>query len=75
VTRYENLLRTAAEQGTDWFTVRFDSQQDYEAALYALIDQAGIMTILDNCGIAIPEAGVTYAHNDLFYEFSVQIIP
>jgi hypothetical protein len=75
VTRYENLLRSAAELGDDWFTVRFESQADYEAALSALIDQAGLMTLLGNCDIPIPETGVTYSHNDLFYEFSVQIIP
>jgi hypothetical protein len=73
VARYESLLQTAAEQGTDWFTVRFDDRADYESALSALIDQAGLVGLLQNCGIEIPENGVTYSHNDLFYELSVQI--
>ena len=71
--QYETILRNAAAQGESWVTVRFDRQGDYDTALRALIDQGGIMTVLENCGIAIPDSGITYSRNDGFLEFSVEL--
>ncbi len=70
---YESLLRNAAAQGDAWLLVRFDRQEDYNAAIRALIDQGGIMTVLENCGLTVPENGITYSRNDTFLEFSVQL--
>lgn len=71
--KYEKLMRTALEREEDWLTVRFDRQEDFDAAMNALIGNSGIMTIFSNCGIPIPADGVTYSPNDTFYEFSVKI--
>ena len=70
---YESMLRNAAAQGDEWLTVRFDRREDYDTAIRALIDQGGIMTVLDNCGLTIPDSGITYSRNDEFLEFSVQL--
>lgn len=71
--RYESLMREAKERGDSWFTVRCDGPEVYEAAMNALIGNSGVMTIMTNCGIKIPENGVTYSYNDIFYEISVKI--
>lgn len=71
--RYESLMRGAAERGESWFTVRCDGPEVYEAAMNALIGNSGVMTIMTNCGIEIPEDGVTYSYDDIFYEISVKI--
>ncbi len=71
--QYESIIRSAAAQGESWVTVRFDRQGDYDTALRALIDQGGIMTVLENCGIAIPDSGITYSRNDGFLQFSVEL--
>ena len=71
--KYESLMRGALERGETWLTVRFDHAEDQAAALNALITNSGIMTILRNCGVEIPQDGVTYSHNDIFYEISVKI--
>ena len=70
---YESLLRNAAAQGDGWLLVRFDRREDYDAAIRALIDQGGIMTVLENCGLTVPDSGITYSRNDSFLEFSVQL--
>lgn len=70
---YESLLRNAAAQGDGWLLVRFDRREDYDAAIRALIDQGGIMTVLENCGLTVPDSGITYSRNDTFLEFSVQL--
>lgn len=70
---YEGLLRSASAQGDAWLPVRFDRREDYDAAIRALIDQGGIMTVLSNCGITVPEDGISYARNDLFLELTVQL--
>ena len=70
---YESLLRNAAAQGDDWLLVRFDRREDYDAAIHALIDQGGILTVLENCGLTAPDSGITYSRNDMFLEFSVQL--
>ncbi len=31
------------------------------------------MTVLENCGLTVPENGITYSRNDTFLEFSVQL--
>ena len=54
---YESLLRNAAAQGDGWLLVRFDRREDYDAAIRALIDQGGIMTVLENCGLTVPDSG------------------
>ncbi|MDD6024494.1 MAG: transglutaminase domain-containing protein [Oscillospiraceae bacterium] len=69
--RFEARLETAAEQGDHWLQVRFSSQEAYDAAINALITQSGILTVLQNAGIPIPEDGVVYTRNDDFFEFSV----
>lgn len=73
VTAYEGLMLSAVSRGESWFTVRFDQQEDYQAAMNTLIDSSGIMTVLSNCGVEIPPDGVTYSYDDVFYEFSVKI--
>lgn len=73
VARYENLMLSALSRGESWFTVRFDRQEDYQAAMSSLIDNSGIMTVLKNCGVEIPADGVTYSYNDDFFDFSVKI--
>lgn len=73
VTKYESLMRTALERGEIWLTVRFDREEDYCAARSALIENSGVMTVLKNCGVEIPDDGVTYSYNDVTYEFSVKI--
>ncbi len=70
---YEGLLRNAAARGESWLLVRFDRGEDYDAAIRALIDQGGIMTVLDNCGLSVPDSGIIYSRNDTFLEFSVQL--
>lgn len=70
---YESLLRNAAAQGNEWLLVRFDRREDYDAAIHALIDQGGILTVLENCGLTVPDSGITYSRNDMFLEFSVQL--
>ncbi len=70
---YESLLRNAAAQGDDWLPVRFDRREDYDAAIRALIDQGGILTVLENCGLTVPDGGITYSRDDMFLEFSVQL--
>ena len=70
---YESLLRNAAAQEEDWLLVRFDRREDYDAAIHALIDQGGILTVLENCGLTAPDSGITYSRNDMFLEFSVQL--
>ena len=71
--RYESLMRGAKEQGVEWFTVRAGSREVYDEAMAALIGNSGVMTIMTNCGITIPEDGVTYSYDELFYEISVKI--
>ena len=71
--KYESLMRTALDRGDSWLTVRFDRQEDFDAAMHTLITNSGIMTIFSNCAISVPEDGVTYSHNDTFLEFSVKI--
>ena len=71
--RYESLLRTAMGSGEMWFSVRFDSQETFDAAWHALIDNSGIITVFSNCGLAIPEDGITYSYDNTSYEFSVKI--
>ncbi len=70
---YESLLRNAAAQENEWLLVRFDRREDYDAAIHALIDQGGILTVLENCGLTVPDSGITYSRNDMFLEFSVQL--
>ena len=31
------------------------------------------MTVLENCGLTVPDSGITYSRNDSFLEFSVQL--
>lgn len=69
--RFESRLESATEQGDQWLQVRFSSREAYDAAINALITQSGILTILQNAGIPIPEDGVVYTRDDNFYEFSV----
>lgn len=71
--KYETLMRSALTRGDSWLTVRFDTPEAHQAAMNALITNSGIMTILKNCGVEIPQDGVTYSHNDLYCEFSVKI--
>lgn len=70
---YEGLMRRAVEQQEVWFTVRFDGKEAYDRAMEALIEDSGIMTVFSNCGISVPEDGVTYSYQDTFYEISVKI--
>lgn len=70
---YESLLRSAAAAGERWLNVRFDRREDYDAAIQTLITQGGILTIMDNCGLTVPDSGITYSRNDTFLEFSVQL--
>ena len=70
---YESLLRNAAAQENEWLLVRFDRREDYDAAIHALIDQGGILTVLENCGLTVPDSGISYSRNDMFLEFSVQL--
>ena len=70
---YESLLRNAAAAGERWLNVRFDRREDYDAAIQTLITQGGILTIMDNCGLTVPDSGITYSRNDTFLEFSVQL--
>lgn len=71
--QYEALLRQAAENGEPWLTVRFDRWEDYQTAIGTLIDQGGIMTVFQNCGLTLMESGVTYTRNDTFLELSVEL--
>lgn len=70
---YENRMRTALSQEMQWLTVRFDDVSGLRQALSALIDNSGIITLFSNCDIPVPEDGITYSYNELFYEFSVKI--
>lgn len=69
--RFEARLETALEKGDQWLQVRFSSREAYDSAITALIDQSGILTILQNAGVPIPEDGVVYSRDDNYLEFSV----
>lgn len=71
--KYESLMRSAINRGDTWLTVRFDTGEELARAMGALIDSSGIMTLFSNCGIPVPEDGITFSYNDVFYEFSVKI--
>lgn len=70
---FESLMRAALDRGDSWLTVRFDGQEGFHKAMTALIENSGIMTLFSNCGLPIPEDGITYSYNDTFYEFSVKL--
>ncbi len=67
--RYGAAMTAAAEQGEDWFCVRFASLSAYEAARDALFGEEQIWDMLEDCGVS--QTHVTYTQNDQFYEISV----
>lgn len=71
---YDYMVLDAANRGDREVTVRFARGEDYNAALYDLVEQQAIHTILENCGIYPPDGIVTYSVDDLFYEFTIQIM-
>ena len=73
--RFETRLEAALEKGDSWLQVRFSSQEAYDGAINALITQSGILTILKNAGVPIPEDGVVYSRDDNYLEFSVLLAP
>lgn len=70
---YRSLLEDAVLQGERELTVRFDTREAYDAAMAVLVDQTELMTLLMDCGVRIPEEGVSYVRDDEFYIFSVSL--
>lgn len=70
---YQSLLRAAVDRGDSWLTVRFQDETAYGECLSALIDNSGMFDLLRRCDLPIPDGGITYTHEDTFYEFSVKL--
>ena len=63
----------ALEAGERWFSVRFETEESYRAALAELVDGGGLAGMFARLDVAADR--VTYSQNDMFREISVLLAP
>lgn len=66
---FEAALTEALDAGEHWFSVRFDNDAGYQAALEELIGQGALAELFAGWNLTVDY--VTYSQNDLFREISI----
>lgn len=66
---YETAMTEALDAGEHWFSVRFDGEESYRAALEDLIQGGALARVFAAKNLAVDR--VTYSQNDLFREISI----